>query len=83
MLRFRSTNLWVDGGICSDRVRDKQVLRCTAYETSCSTFTLNSFALFLVPQSVPWRTKRMQMELRLRWTVTAVCVPAETGSAQP
>lgn len=34
-------------------------------------------------QNVPWRTRRMRMERRPRWSVTAACAHAGTGSAPP
>lgn len=50
------------------------------------TAVLNLFLIWILCaplQSVPWRMRPIRMGLRHRWSVTAVCVHAATGSAPP
>lgn len=75
-MRDKAVLVWEVGHGCSDCTRDTTL--CPHPTPAVSQL----LPLSMVPQSVPWRTKPMQMEPRRRSTVTAVSAPVDTGSAR-
>lgn len=60
------------------------VFLSTIYWACCCVFLLHIYLrafFYLCIKNVLWKMKSLRMELKLRWSVTSVCAPVETGFA--